>query len=175
MRKRRILNKGARYHVSVRVNNKEMLLNNIAAKSLFVALLRKAKRRYRFTIENYVIMGNHVHLLIVPGIEENLSRIMQWVLSGFAMAYNKRFNRSGHFWGERFFSRIIETFYDYVHTFDYIDKNPVVAGLVASICDWEFSGVFEHRYGPSSLVSLLPDILFPFFPLHTRLSLTMSL
>lgn len=172
MRKKRILSKGARYHVSVRVNNKEMLLNTNAAKALFVALLRKAKSRYNFTIENYVIMGNHVHLLIVPGFDENLSRIMQWLLSGFAMTYNKRFNRSGHFWGERFFSRVIDTFFDYLRTFEYIDKNPVVAGLVTHISDWKFSGIYENRYGRRSLVSLLPDILYTFFPNHKRLYLT---
>lgn len=175
MRKNRILKNGARYHVSVRVNNKEMLLRTTAAKKLFVALLKKAKKRYEFSIENYVIMGNHVHLLIVPGIDENLSRIMQWVLSIFAITYNKRFNRSGHFWGERFFSRVIESFFDYLNTFGYIDRNPIVAGVIDDICDWKFSGVYEHRNGRNSLLPRLPNHLSWFFPYHNRLCLPESL
>jgi putative transposase len=61
---------------------------------------------------------------------------MQWILSVYAMAYNKRFHRTGHFWGERFFSRIIDSFFDYLQTFEYIDKNPLVAGLISEICNW---------------------------------------
>lgn len=171
MRRKRILKKGARYHVSIRVNNKEMLLKTVAAKTLFLALLRKAKQRYVFSIENYVIMGNHVHLLILPGTDESLSRIMQWLLSGFAMTYNKRFNRSGHFWGERFFSRVIESFYDYLNTFEYIDRNPIVAGLAGNEYGWKFSGVYEHRNGRNSLLTKLPNHLCSFFPYHQRLLL----
>lgn len=174
MRRNRVLKKGARYHVSVRVNNKEMLLDATAAKVLFVALLKKAKNKYHFSIENYVIMGNHVHLLILPGIDENLSRIMQWVLSGFAKAYNKRFNRSGHFWGERFFSRIIESFFDYLNTFDYIDKNPITAGITVNKTGWKYSGVYEHRSGKHTLLSKLPIHLSYFFPQHLRLCLPES-
>ncbi len=169
-----MLKKGARYHVSVRVNNKEMLLDVSAAKILFIALLRKAKKKYHFSIENYVIMGNHVHLLINPGFNENLSRIMQWVLSGFARSYNKRFNRSGHFLGERFFSRVIDSFFDYLNTFDYIDRNPIVAGIASKKSDCKYSGVYEHRSGKQTLLAKLPNYLCCFFPQHVRLCLPVS-
>lgn len=171
VRKNRILRQGSRYHVSVRVNNKEKLLTSFAAKQIFLTVLCKARKRYKFTIDDYVIMGNHIHLVIFPGKDESLSRIMQWILSVYAMIYNKRFNRSGHFWGERFFSRVIESFFDYLHTFNYIDKNPFVAGLVAKNRNWRFSGAFEHRIGRCTTVKPLPVHLQAFFPQHIRLAL----
>lgn len=171
MRKNRILKDGARYHVSVRVNNKEMLLRSYTARALFLAILKKAKRKYHFSIENYIIMGNHVHLLIVPARNENLSRIMQWMLGGFALAFNKRFNRSGHFWGERFFSRIIESFHDYLNTYGYIDRNSVVAGLTTNIDNWKFSGAYEHTRGRRTILPIFPYYLYNFFPYHIRLML----
>jgi len=171
MRKNRVLRQGSRYHISVRVNNKEMLLNTPAARKLFLGVINKARKKYAFSIDNYVVMGNHVHLIMYPGINESLSRIMQWILSVYAMVYNKRFNRSGHFWGERFFSRIIDSFFDYLHTFDYIDRNPFVAGLVSEIYGWRFSGVFEHRYGRCHTVTPMPVHLMTFFPYHFRIAL----
>lgn len=168
MRKNRVLKNGARYHVSVRVNNRELLLKSCVAKLIFVAVLKKAKQKYKFSVENYVIMGNHFHMIINPQKDESLSRIMQWFLSVFARVYNKRFGRSGHFWGERFFSRIINSFSDYLNTFDYIDRNPIVAGLVTSIYEWKFSGVHEHRQGIFSFVENIPCCFSIFLQNHTQ-------
>ncbi len=52
-------------------------------------------------------MGNHFHLIIRPQKNENLSRIMQWILSVFALKFNRLFTYSGHVWYDRFTSKII--------------------------------------------------------------------
>ena len=87
MRKPRELREGARYHVTARANRKEMILDSGAYKELFLSVLKRAKARYSFRIENFTIMGNHFHLVIVPGKGESLSSIMQWIMSVFAMAF----------------------------------------------------------------------------------------
>ena len=108
MRRSRFLEDGARYHVTVRVNNKEMLLEPEEAKQLFETVLIRAKRRYSFSLGHFVLMGNHIHLIILPHSDESLSRIMQWILSVFALKYNKMTGRTGHFWGDRFFSSVLD-------------------------------------------------------------------
>lgn len=163
MRKSRVLKKGARYHVSVRVNNKEMLLDSYQAKILFRSTVIRAKKKFSFSIDNYVIMGNHVHFIIAPGEDENLSKIMQWMLSVFALRFNKCFNRSGHFWGERFFSRIIESFYDYLRTYTYIDNNPYAAGLASKNDTLEFSGAYELKTGNRRLITCFSPTLLQLF------------
>jgi len=72
---------------------------------------------------------------------ESLSRIMQWILSVFAQKYNKSFNYIGHVFYDRFKSKIIEDFRQYVATFIYIMENPVRAGIVTKPEDFENNGV----------------------------------
>src|SRR5512145_89083 len=107
MRRPRELQADARYHVTARANRKEMILDTSAMKELFLSVVKRAKEKYDFRLENFCIMGNHVHFLIQPGRGESLSAIMRWILSVFAMAYNKIRCMTGHVWGCRFFSRII--------------------------------------------------------------------
>ncbi len=147
MRKPRLLREGSLYHVSARANRKEFILNENDMKALFLRVLHRARNRYRFRIVNFCIMGNHFHLLIRPGPRESLSRIMQWIMSVFAMAYNRAHGISGHVWGERFFSKIMDGFREFLETFRYIDRNPVDAGLVGNAWEWEHGGLWWDRMG----------------------------
>jgi len=160
MRKNRQLQKGAVYHVSARINNKEMLLDSEQIKELFQQTLMRAKKKFDFIIENFVIMGNHYHLIIRPLKNESLSRIMQWIMSVSAMAVNKKLGRSGHLWGERFFSRILHTLRQYLYVFYYINENPRVAGLISTNATWKYSGMYHYKKRKNVIVGKeKPDFL----------------
>jgi putative transposase len=107
MRHARELKEGARYHVTARANRKGMILDTSAMKELFLSVVKRAKMKYDFRLENFCIMGNHFHFVIQPGRGESLSAIMRWIMSVFAMAYNKIRGLHRTRWGCRFFSRII--------------------------------------------------------------------
>lgn len=111
-----------------------------AMKEIFIGVLKRAKLKYRFQLKDFTIMGNHVHFIVKPEDEECLSRIMQWILGVFAMTYNRIMGLTGHVWGERFKSRIITDFADFLRTLGYIDANPVRIGLVATPEDWPYGG-----------------------------------
>jgi len=64
-------------------------------KDLFLEVIVRAKGKFRFRIENFCVMGNHIHLMIRPGTRESLSRIMQWVLSVFRNSAGDRVCRAG--------------------------------------------------------------------------------
>lgn len=145
MRKPRQVQLGAVYHISARINNKEMLLKSKDIKKLFQKVLCRAKKKYNFSVENFVIMGNHFHMLLRPRKGERLSCIMQWIMSVFAMSCNKRLRRTGHVWGERFFSRIMYKLTQYLKVFDYIDNNPFKAGLINKSQIWEYSGKYHYK------------------------------
>ena len=140
MRRRRELLENATYHIVTRTNRKEMIFDTMEIRTLFLQILAKAKKRYRFTIENFCIMGNHIHLMIKPKQRTDLSRIMQWLLSVFAQTYNRMKKLTGHVWGDRFFSRAIKNLREYVTVFSYINDNPVKAGLVERSEDWPCCG-----------------------------------
>ncbi|HOX13581.1 MAG TPA: transposase [Spirochaetia bacterium] len=138
---------GALYHVTARANRQEMILDSRGMKELFMKTLSRAKKKYRFRVENFCVMGNHFHLIIRPEAGESLSRILQWILSVFAMAYNRIHGLWGHVWGSRFFSRILAGLREYLAVFDYIDQNPLAVHRVRDPREWMYGGLWEHRHG----------------------------
>ena len=87
MRKPRYLQIDADYHVTAKINRGEFALEPQIIKEMFMFTVKRAKMKYSFKLKNYVLMDNHIHLLIRPGKNENLSRIMQWILGVFAKCY----------------------------------------------------------------------------------------
>jgi putative transposase len=171
MRKPRDLREGARYHVTARANRKEMILETGPIKELFLSVIKRARLKYRFRIENFCIMGNHFHFVIRPARGESLSAIMRWILSVFAMAYNKVRNFTGHVWGSRFFSRIISGLRELVQVFDYIDENPVKADQVGDRREWRYGGLWHDRTGCREIVEEPEDWQALLFPEHGMLLL----
>jgi putative transposase len=152
MRTPRILKNGACYHISARANRKEMILDRSVIKDLFLSVLVRARKKYKFRIENFTVMGNHYHLIMKPAPGESLSRIMQWIMSVFAMAYNARYGLTGHVWGQRFFSGIIYSFKEFIRTCKYIDGNPVAAQMVVNPREWPFGGLWHTRAGCRDII-----------------------
>lgn len=172
MRQPRKLQDGARYHVTARANRKEMIFDSNTMKELFLSVVKRAKAKYDFRLENFCIMGNHFHFVIQPGNGESLSAIMQWILSVFAMAFNKIMGYTGHVWGDRFFSRIIASLREFLQVFEYIDDNPVKAGRVKDRRKWRWSGLWHNQTGCRDIVEKTAVWLMPFFPAHEQLLLT---
>ena len=163
MRRNRVLLEGAEYHVTARINRGEMVFLAQEDRELFMATLRRAKKKFNFVLKNFCIMGNHIHLLIKPGPGESLSKIMQWLLGVFAQLWNKKHSLSGHLWGDRFFSRIILGIMDFLRVFIYIDYNPVIAGLTKQAEEWMFGGLWHHKNGLIDIINIDP-IISEYFP-----------
>ncbi len=167
----RFLQDGALYHVSARANRKEMIFDSQEMKELFIEVLERAKSKYAFRLENFCIMGNHYHLMVRPEGTTNLSKLMQWIMSVFAMAYNRIHGLVGHLWERRFFSRIVNGLRNFLKLLEYIDDNPVKAHLVEYKRDWRFGGLWHHRAGIKELCARNTSLLDLMFPEHTQLML----
>ena len=172
MRKRRELKSKATYHVTARINRRELLLSKKEEKRHLLITIEKARKRYSFVLEGFCVMGNHLHLVIKPTNGANLSRIMQWIMSVYAMSWNKRHGQTGHVWGGRFFSRILQGFRELINVIEYVDNNPLRAGLVNRIADWEASGLFHRVFGYKGLVGPPPDWLKLVLPRYSPLMLS---
>ncbi|MCF6335174.1 MAG: transposase [Spirochaetales bacterium] len=157
MRKRRELKEGASYHVYARINRQEYILQAVFIKKLFMSILKRAMIKYSFQIGNYCIMGNHVHFILKPLKGESLSAIMKWILGVFAQKYNRTFDLHGHVWYDRFKSKIIIDFRQYLHTFIYISNNPVKAGMVGSPGDYLYGGIYFIQKGIYDLMERPPN------------------
>ena len=163
MRRRRELQEGAEYHVTARINRGEKIFLAQEDRELFMDILKRAKKRFNFSLQNFCIMGNHIHLLIKPGPGESLSKIMQWLLGVFAQVWNKKHNISGHLWGDRFFSRIIMGILDFLHVYLYINYNPVITGIVKQPEEWMYGGLWHYKKGLTDIISLSDPMVLEYY------------
>jgi hypothetical protein len=99
-------------------------------------------------------MPTHIHLLIKPDANTKLNIIIQWIKTISAKCWNFIHGSTDHLWGERYFAREIKDNDEYRAVMDYIDQNPVVAGLAASPEEWKASAAFYKKIGISTLVDL---------------------
>ncbi|MCI0705451.1 MAG: transposase [Planctomycetia bacterium] len=100
------------------------------------ALLFFDAKRYR--LHAWVVMPNHVHVLFTPIIGRSLSDIVGSWKSFTAKEANKLLHRSGQFWQKEYFDRFIRTAEHFGYALDYIEKNPLKAGLCLAPEDWPF-------------------------------------
>lgn len=164
MRKPRRLVEGSRYHVIARANRKEFILESDSTKDMFLTVLAAARRRFRFSVDTLCIMDNHVHILLWPGKGESLSRIMQWILSVFAMRFNRRFGLCGHVWYDRFKSIVVRTVAQYARAYSYIRNNPVAAGIVLRAREYLHGSAILRRSDMITIAGtdkVLTWLLFP--------------
>ena len=106
------------------------------------SLLFHHEKKYRLTA--WVIMPNHIHFLATPLENIELGEIAHSLKSYTAHGANKLLNRSGQFWQHEPFDRYIRNRKHYVNVVQYIENNPVKAGLCERPEDWRFSSAF-HR------------------------------
>jgi type I restriction enzyme R subunit/menaquinone-specific isochorismate synthase/putative DNA methylase len=106
-------------------------------------LLRFDGEKYRLL--HWVLMSNHVHVLLIAMNGYSLSSIMHSLKSYTSKQANKVLNRSGSFWSIEYFDRYIRNSDHYCKTVKYIHDNPVKAGLCASAEDWEFGCAGRHK------------------------------
>ena len=145
MRERRRLIDGAPHHVTSRTNNKIRIFDDHSSRRIMLLILKKAKEKYGFTLHNFCVMPTHIHLLITPAEGTNLSRIIQWIKTRSAQRLNLTRGSKDHLWGERFFAQPITNIHEYTAIHEYIDQNPVRAGLVQDPAKWRASGAYYRN------------------------------
>jgi putative transposase len=152
--RRRQLRQGASYHVGWKINRDEIIFDNDIVVALFYDVIERCKKKYNVTIEIFEVMGNHNHFILTPRKDASLPKIMQWIASVFAKAYNKMMGISGRLWKERYFSKIIETSEQFVKTFEYIVKNPVAANMMKNARDYPYGGLYHYLHGIEGIIDI---------------------
>ena len=154
MRRRREFIEGVFYHVTSRTNNKIRIFENRLGRKIMLMVLQDAKDKFSFQLDNFCIMPTHIHMLIKPGEGTNLSMIMRWIKTLSAKRWNSIHSSTDHVWGERYFARAIKDLQEFETVMDYIDQNPVKAGLVATPADWMASGAYYKIWNIPGLVTV---------------------
>jgi putative transposase len=134
------------HHVIHRGNNRQAIFLDDRDNNFFLALLTKALVDFTCELNAYVLMGNHVHLLITTKTTESLPLLMQSIGRDYAGYFNKRYSRTGTIWEGRYRSSVIDTDRYLLTCMVYIDLNPVRAGMVRTAGEYPLSS-YRHYAG----------------------------
>src|SRR5262249_25198243 len=143
-RRLRIEYEGAIYHVMARGNARQKIVRDDADRRRLIAGLEHTVIRCRWESPAYVIMDNHLHLLLKTP-RPNLAAGMQGLLSGYALWVSRRRHRPGHLFQGRYRAEMIEDESYYWTVSRYIHLNPVRAQLVPRPEQWEWSSYPGYR------------------------------
>jgi REP element-mobilizing transposase RayT len=127
-RKPRIEYPGALYHVIARGNRKEPVFFDRRDKGRFMDKLKEYKEMYDFTLYAYVLMDNHIHLLIETA-EVPLSKIMQGILQSHTQWHNRRYETAGHLFQGRYKAILCDQNSYLLALVRYIHLNPLRAEM----------------------------------------------
>lgn len=124
----RKISKTGFYHVIIRGVNKEIIFIEDEDRKNFLHLLKYYKTELNCKIHAYCLMSNHVHLLIEDP-KLNLGELMKNITCVYAGEFNKKYNRVGHLFQDRFKSQNIEDQTYLLCLIRYIHRNPEKAGI----------------------------------------------
>ena len=148
----RITIPGIPLHVVQRGNNR---LNCFVSDSDFRAYIRclgSAARDYGVEVHAYVLMSNHVHLLVTPSETLSVSRMMQQLGRGYVRYFNDTHRRTGTLWEGRFFSSLVECDEYLLACQRYIELNPVRANITRHPGEYAWSSYPANALGEASQV-----------------------
>jgi REP element-mobilizing transposase RayT len=107
MRKLRVLQQGVWYKIHTRINNREPLFCEDTARKIFEQVFRETEHRFVFEIQGLSFEGDLLRFYIRPEDGLQLPEIMKWLKQTFAQRYNRAMGRTGHIWGDRYWSGIL--------------------------------------------------------------------
>ncbi len=159
-RKPRFFLPGVPAHVVQRGNNRQPIFFADADYRAYRGWLAEAAGRYGCAVHAYVLMTNHVHLLVTPETRASISRMMQYVGRRYVPYVNRAYGRSGTLWEGRFKGAPIDGEAYLLACSRCIELNPVRAGMVARPADYRWWSYRANALGEADpLLSPHPVLL----------------
>lgn len=130
------------YHVMIRGNERKQVFMEDDDRVRFLDTLERMQEDGRFRLYAYCLMDNHVHLLLCEG-KESVQRTMKRIEVSYVYYFNKKYQRVGHLFQDRYRSEAVEENNYVLTAARYIHNNPVKAEMVARAEDYKWS---SYRY-----------------------------
>ncbi len=149
---------GLPHHVTQRGNGRAQTFFGEADYALYRELLAQSCRAAAVEVWAWVLMPNHVHLILVPTDGDGLRRALAPVHRRYAGHIHGRARRSGHFWQGRFGAVAM----DEEHlgaALRYVALNPVRARLVEHATDWRWSSVHAYLAAADDGITAVAPVL----------------
>ncbi|ODS30766.1 MAG: hypothetical protein SCARUB_04128 [Candidatus Scalindua rubra] len=97
------------WYITHRCHKKEFFLKFLKDRKRWIHWLFEAKKRFGLRILNYAVTSNHIHLLVIDSGSEVIPNSIQLIAGKTAQEFNRRKNRKGAFWEDRYHATAIET------------------------------------------------------------------
>ncbi|GAB6179237.1 hypothetical protein JCM14036_05560 [Desulfotomaculum defluvii] len=159
-RKARQSSKTGIYHIMLRGINRQNIFKDDEDRYRFLEALDKYKGISKYQVYGYCLMDNHIHLLIREG-EENLANAIKRIGASYVYWYNKKYERCGHLFQDRFMSEPVEDDSYLLTVLRYIHQNPLKAKMVNYISEYRWSSYRDYLGNKNTLIDskLIFDLL----------------
>jgi putative transposase len=158
-RQSRFVLPGYPQHVIQRGNNRSAIFASAADYEFYLEKLLEGCNKHGCDVHAYVLMTNHVHLLLTPHTEGSIAKLMQFIGRYYVQYFNERYRRTGTLWEGRYKSTLLDTEQYLMTCYRYIEANPERAGMVESPADYPWSSYRANTLGESSRL-VVPHSLY---------------
>lgn len=134
-------------HLVQRGNNRQACFCSDSDRVLYLGILREELTRHGCDLHAYVLMSNHVHLLLTPGAAGQVGRMMQSLGRRYVRHFNDRHRRTGTLWEGRYHACLVDSDEYFLSCSRYIELNPVRAGMVTRPADYPWSSYGANALG----------------------------
>ena len=131
--------------------NRQVIFQSDADRRHFITILGECKEISGFKLHAFCLMPNHLHLLLEPAGDEPLEIIFKRIGSRYAVWYNRKYQRVGHLFQNRFRSENVETDRYYMTVLRYILQNPMKAGMESKPGTYRWSSYLAYEKGGGQL------------------------
>jgi len=130
---------GSSYFVTTRCWQGQSVFQVQENVDVFLQVMMSHRERGAYLLHEFVVMPNHIHLLLTPSATTSLEKAVQLIKGGSSHAIHKQRAQRMEIWQEGFYDWTIRDLSDWHSKANYIRMNPVRARLVAKPEDWTYS------------------------------------
>lgn len=134
-------------HMIIRGNSRQAIFAESDDYFAYRNWLREAGEQYKCNIHAYVMMTNHVHILLSAEETASISKLSQAVGRRYVPYFNHKYGRSGTLWEGRFKASSVDSEYYLLACYRYIELNPVRAGMVTKSEEYAWSSYHANGLG----------------------------
>ena len=138
---------GIPVHAIQRGNNRNVIFASDGDMAAYVHWLAEGAAKFDVAIHGWVLMTNHVHLLLTPGSDHGISRLFQYLGRLYVRYFNFAYARSGTLFEGRFKSSLVQQDRYFLSCLRYIELNPIRAGMVTDPGQYRWSSYRAHAHG----------------------------
>jgi putative transposase len=146
------------YHIISRGNNREPVFQEKEDFEKYLEICRRYKEQYEFKLYHWVLMSNHIHLLIETKENSSLSKIMQGINLAYTIWFNRKNGKVGHLWQDRYKSAVVEKDRYLLECGRYIERNPLRARIVNDPREYPWSSYRAYGYGEEDRLTDTHDL-----------------